>query len=151
MTILLQFADMTTSSNFSDVAVFLLSSLVTGPSFMSILLLVLELWQCLFISDWPEIQESEISRDWGELLMPSLEKMSLILQSVRVTAFIVSELLREQKHGGRCKYTPPHPTTRLGLIICKLCTIFSHFFLKSNEIHSSPTIFSLQIFFNTKL
>ena len=38
-----QFPDMTSSSNFFDVAVFLLSSLVTGPSFMSITGLVLEL------------------------------------------------------------------------------------------------------------
>ena len=31
-----QYADMTSPSNFLDVAVFLLSSLVTGPSFMSV-------------------------------------------------------------------------------------------------------------------
>ena len=38
-----QFVDMTLSSNFSDVALFVLSSLVTYPSFMSISSLVLEL------------------------------------------------------------------------------------------------------------
>ena len=43
MTMTSQFTDMTQSSHFSDVAVFLLSTLVTGPSFMSISLLVLEL------------------------------------------------------------------------------------------------------------
>ena len=39
---------------------FLLSSLVTGRSFMSISSLVLELWQFSFIRDWPEIRKSEI-------------------------------------------------------------------------------------------
>ena len=38
-----------------DVAVFLLSILVTGPSSM-----VLELWQFLFIRDWPEIRKTEM-------------------------------------------------------------------------------------------
>ena len=56
------------------VAVFLLSGLVTGPSLMSISLLVLELWQFSFMRDWREIQKLEISPstfcpisgDWGE-------------------------------------------------------------------------------------
>ena len=49
-----QFGDMASSSNIFDVAVFLLSSLVTGPSFMSILLMVLELQWTLYL---------EIARD----------------------------------------------------------------------------------------
>ena len=52
-----QFADMTPSSYFSDSTIFLLSSLNTGPSFTSISLLVLELWQFFFIEDWPEIRK----------------------------------------------------------------------------------------------
>ena len=40
---------MTSTSNFFDVVLFLLSSLVTGPNFMSISSLVLELWQFSFI------------------------------------------------------------------------------------------------------
>ena len=48
-------SDMTPSSIFFDVVLFLLSSLVIGPSFMSIWSLVLELWQFHFIRDWPEI------------------------------------------------------------------------------------------------
>ena len=51
MTMKSQFADITSSSNFFDVVLFLLSSLVTGPSFMSISSLVLELWQFSFIRD----------------------------------------------------------------------------------------------------
>ena len=46
--------------NFLDVALFLFSSLVTCPRFMSILSLVLELWQFLFIRDWPEIGNSPV-------------------------------------------------------------------------------------------
>ena len=102
-----QFSDMTSLSIFFD-DLFLLSNLVTGPSFMSISSLVLELWQFSFIRDWPEIQESEIplsefcpiSGDWGKLWIPNLAQMSLIecywmLQISRVTAFTVFELLRE--------------------------------------------------------
>ena len=86
MTMTSQFSDMTSSSNFFDVVLFLLSSLVTGPSFMSISSLVLELWQFSFIRDWPEIRKSEIppselcprSGDWGKLWIPHLARMSLI-------------------------------------------------------------------------
>ena len=114
MTMTSQFSDMTSTSNFFDVVLFLLSSLVTGPSFMSISSLVLELWQFSFIRDWPEIRKSEIpssefcpiSGDWGKLWIPNLARMSLIecywmLQNSRVTAFTVLELLREnQLEGG---------------------------------------------------
>ena len=80
---------------------------------MSISSLVLELWQFSFIRDWPEIRKSEIppsefcpiSGDWGELWIPNLAQMSLIkcywmLQNARVTAFTVSELLRENQQDG---------------------------------------------------
>ena len=58
---------------FFCVVLFLLSSLVTGPSFMLMSPLVLELWQFSFIRDWLEIRKSEkspsvfclISGDWG--------------------------------------------------------------------------------------
>ena len=43
MTLMSQFSDMTSSSNFFDVLLFLLSSLVTGPNFMLMSSLVLEL------------------------------------------------------------------------------------------------------------
>ena len=90
-----------------DVVLFLLSSLVTGPSFMSLSSLFLELWQFSFIRDWPEIRKSEIlpsefcpiSGDWVGLWIPNLARMSLIecywmLQNSRVTAFTIFELLR---------------------------------------------------------
>ena len=120
-----QFSDMTSTSNFFDVALFFLSSLVTGPSFVSISSLVLELWQFSFIRDWPEIRKSEIppsefcpiSGDWGKLWIPNKAWISLIecywiLQNSSVTAFTVFELLRENQLGG---ITPPPSSPRLGL------------------------------------
>ena len=100
--------------------------LVIGPSFMSISSLVPELWQFPFISDWPEIGKSEISPskfdpiygDWGELEIPNLAQLSpmkcyWILQDARVTAFTVSELLRENHQegwgGGGVKLPLPSP------------------------------------------
>ena len=55
--------------NFFHVFLSLLSSLVTGPSFMSISSLVLELWQFTFIRDWSEIGISELhsSEFWKHL------------------------------------------------------------------------------------
>ena len=84
-------------------------------SFVSISSLVLELWQFSFIRDWPEIWKSEIppselcpiSGDWGKLGIPNIAQISLmncywVLQNARVTAFTVSELLREnQQRRGR--------------------------------------------------
>ena len=69
-----------------DVVLFLLSSLFSGRSFVSISSLVLELWQFIFITDWPEIRRSKvppsqffpISRDWDELRMANLAWMSVI-------------------------------------------------------------------------
>ena len=123
------FANMTSSSNFFDIVVFLLSSLVTGPSFMSISL-VPELRQLLFMKDWTEVPISEIpssgfcpiSGHWGELWMPNLTRMSLVksywtLQNARVTACTISELLREKQLGGEGwgegVKLPPPPRLRL--------------------------------------
>ena len=122
-----QFSKMRSSSIFFDVVLFLLSSLVTGQSFMSISSLFLGLWQSPFRRDWPEIQKSEIpsydfcpiSRDWGELGVPNLTQTSLIkcywiLQDARVTTFTVSELLREYQQTEGVKLPPSKPL-RLGL------------------------------------
>ena len=48
MTMTPQFTDMMLLSYFFDVVLFLLSSLVTGPSLMSISLLILKLWKFFF-------------------------------------------------------------------------------------------------------
>ena len=60
LTITSQFSGMTLSSIFFNVLVFSLSSIVTGPSFMSISSLVLELLKFSFTRDLTEIQKSEI-------------------------------------------------------------------------------------------
>ena len=102
---------------------FLLSILGTGPSFMSISSLVLELWQFSFIRGWPEIRVSEIppyelrpiSGAWTGLWIPNLSQMSLIEcywmpQNIRVTAFTFFELLRENQLGREGElYRPPRP------------------------------------------
>ena len=80
--------------------------------FSSISWLFLELWQFLFIKDWPETRTLEIPKpefcpiyeDWVELGISNMARMSLIngywiLQNARVTAFTFSELLRENQHG----------------------------------------------------
>ena len=110
-------------SPFFDVVLFVLSSLVTDPSFISISSLVLELWQITFMRDWPEILKSEIplyefcstSGNWGELGIPNLAWMSLIksyymLHNTRVTAFTVSELIRENQQGIKLPSHSPLPT-----------------------------------------
>ena len=87
-----------------DVVFFLLSSLVTVLNFMLILSLVLELWQFLFIGDWPEIWKSEIlpskfcpiSGDWGRMSRRKCYRMS---QNAKVTVLTVLELLRGNQQG----------------------------------------------------
>ena len=119
MTMTLQFFDITSSSIFFDVVLFLLSSLVTCPRFLSISSLVLELWQFFVIRDWRKLRVSEIppsvicpiSTNWGKIGIPNFARMSLIksywmLQNTRVTAFTVSELLRANQPDG---ITPPPP------------------------------------------
>ena len=91
---------------------FFLSSLVTGSSFISISSLVLELWKFSFIRDWLEIRKSEIPPselcsicgDWGKLGILNWAPMFLMkcywmLPNARVTAFTISELLRENQQG----------------------------------------------------
>ena len=106
-----------------DVFVFHLSNLVTGPSFMSIWWLLLELWQFSFIKYWPEIRKSEIpssefcliSSDWCKSGIANLGRMSLIkcywmLQNASATTFTVSKVWRENQQGeGVGKITPLHP------------------------------------------
>ena len=75
-----QFSDMTSPSKLFDVVLYLLSSLFTGPSFMSLSSLVLELWQLPFVRDWPEIWKLEIPScefstipgNWGKLGRPKI-------------------------------------------------------------------------------
>ena len=79
-TITSQFADMASSSSFYGVTLFLLSNLVTGPIFMSILWLVLKLSRFSFIKDWLQMRKLQIHPSefcplpvyWRELGIPNL-------------------------------------------------------------------------------
>ena len=91
--------------NFLDVVLLALSKLVTGPRFMLISSLVLELWQFSFIRVWPEIRKSKIpssefcpiSGDW--------------LPNARVTTFSVYRfwLIKGKPTEGRGILPPPPP------------------------------------------
>ena len=145
MTVTSQFVNMMLSSSFIDVAVFLLSGLVTGPGFMAISLLGMELWQFLFIRDWSKIWKSKvpfsefcpIPGDWGELGIPNLAWMFLrtsywMLQNCRVTACTVSELIRENQQGS--KINPPNPGLNNFLYILVEYHIFFPYFWKRNIV-----------------
>ena len=86
-----------------DITLFFLSSLVTGPSFMSISSLVLELWQFSFIREGPEIWKSEILLSEFCQIFGTGESCQTwgyqMLQKYRVTTFTFSELLRENQQG----------------------------------------------------
>ena len=135
-------------SIFFDVALFLLSSLVTGSSFMSISSLVLELWKFSFIRDWTEIRKLEIppsefcpiSADLVKLGIPNLAWMFLIkcywmLQNARITAFTVSELLRENRRregGGGALKLPPTQIQGFWIV-----TSFSTLFPRVSTLYDS--------------
>ena len=112
MTMTSQLPNMTASSNFFEVVLFLLLSLVTGPSFMSISSLVLELWQFSFIRDWPEIWKSEIpppsefcpSGDWDEVWVSNLAQMSnkIVLNAAKFQGYSLYrfwDVKRENQRG----------------------------------------------------
>ena len=155
MTMTSQFSDMTSSSIFFDVVLFLLSSLVTGPSFMSILSLVWNydnfFYKGLTRNSEIEIPPSEfcpISADWGKLWIPNLAWMSLIerywmLQNSRVTAFSVLELLRENQLGGGGNFTP----TQIRVNGQNLLSLTNYFLNFSNTYWQNvPAIDSLVFF-----
>ena len=122
---------MTMTSQYAEISIFWryfvsLVNFSSGANFMSILSLVLKLWQFTVIRDWPETRQSEIPPsefcqifgDWGELWIPNLARVSLMkcywmLPNDRVTTFTISELLRENQQGG--DNITPSPTPRLGL------------------------------------
>ena len=115
------------------VVLFLLSSLVTGTSFMSISSLVLEFWQFCFIRNWPEIWKSEISPykfcpisgDWVKSGLPNLArrfplKCYWMLQYARVTALIVYNPL-PPPHTHTQISVNPLPGITLSFVFCSIC------------------------------
>ena len=121
-----QFPDITSPSNLFDVVLFLLWSLVNGPSFMLISSLVLELWQFSFIRDWPEIRKSEtlpsefcpIFGDWDKLGIRNLTRVSLIkcywMAQNAIYRFWVIKGKPIGEEGGRVKLST---SSKLGLIV----------------------------------
>ena len=107
---------------FFDLASFLLSSLVTSPSFMSISWLVLELWQFSFIKDWPKIQKSKISssefcprsRDWGTKFGTNISnKMLLSAAKYQGYCFYHFWAIKGKPTERRVKSPPTHTQIRL--------------------------------------
>ena len=111
-----KFWEMTPSSNIFDIVFFVKFSykskfdvnIITDFGVMKTSFLSYE----NFLRDWLEIRKLEIARselcplswEWGELRIPNLVATSLIksywiLQNARVTAFTVSDLLREYQQG----------------------------------------------------
>ena len=106
---------------------FLLSNLVTDPSFMSISLPVMELWQFLFIRDWLENRKLKIhlskfrpiSGDWGKLGMQNLAGISLMkcywmLENARFT-WIIKRKPTGRREGGEVKDAPTQIGVKLNL------------------------------------
>ena len=115
-----QFFDMTLLP-FLEVALFPLWRLVTGPSFMSISSLVLELWQFSFIRDWPEIRKSKIPNIWrlGQVEDTKFgtnisNKMLLNAAKCQGYSFYCFWVIKEKPTGGEVKLALA-PSSRLGL------------------------------------
>ena len=107
MAMTLQFINMTSLRKHFEIVLFILSSLVTSPSFMSISPLVMELWQ-FFLKGidqksgnqkYPRLIFAQ-SADWGKLGITKLARISLtkwywMLENARITSFML-EIFWEQ-------------------------------------------------------
>ena len=120
---------MTKTSSFFDFVLFLLSSLLTGPSFMSISSLVLELWEFPFTIFWPESRKSEIppsefcsiSGDWSKLGIPNLGQTSLMkwwnvtecckMSGLQLLPFLSYYGKTNRGFGGQIPHPSPAPTS----------------------------------------
>ena len=107
------------------------SSLVTGPSVMSISSLVLELWQFSFIRHWPEIQKSDItlsgfcpiSGDRRELGIPNLPQMLPNVAKCQGYSFNCFWLIKGKPTEGVKLLPPPPPNLtqiRVKLTFCPI-------------------------------
>ena len=132
MTITLQFSDMASQSrflifllsSFSCHAVFVLSSLVIGSSFMSISLLFLELCQFFFIRDRPEIRKLKIALSAFCPISGEWDKLG------------------KQGEGGGVKF----PSPRLGLTTLALWLSVISEILQQKPGIQSNIVFELTIF-----
>ena len=92
--------------HFLDIAMFLLSNLVIGPSFVSISWCVLEFWQFSLIKDWQEIGNTPVcvlpniwrlGRVWDTRFI--CNKMLLNAAKCQGYSWSVFELLRKNQEG----------------------------------------------------
>ena len=119
----LKFAKKTSSSNFPDIVLFLLLSLVTGPSFMSILLLVLELQQFLFIRDLTIF----LSNIW-RLGQVRVTKFGMKVSNKKLfnpSKCQVYKILKENQPRGEGRGVVKIPPPRLALNECKQSVWFN--------------------------
>ena len=95
---------------FFDTFTFLLSLLVVSPTLMSVSLLVLELWQFLFIRDLTRNLEIKITLVWvcpiPNFAWMSLMKRYLMLQNTRFTVYDAWVFKRGREED--CKNTPSY-------------------------------------------
>ena len=142
-----QFSNMMLSSNVIHVVLFLLSSLVICPSFMSISSLVQKLWQFLFIKNWPEIRKSEIPpsefcprwlRRVKNTKLGTNVSIEILLNAAKCQGcsfyhfWVIKGKLTEEKggggEGGRGVKLPLHPPTQIRVKKCmKFWEMFSWF------------------------
>ena len=99
--------DMTSSPNFFHLVLFLLSSLVAGPSFMSILSLVQELWQFLETRRLGQVTDTKFETNVSN-------KMLLHAAKCQSYSFYRFWVIKEKLAGGKINPPLPH-TPRLGL------------------------------------
>ena len=116
---------------FFDVVLFLLSSLVTVPSFISVSTLAQELGQFTFTRDLPEARKLEatpvefcpISRDCDKFVIPNFAQMSLKILLNDAKCWSYSFYLfwvikgKPSRGGGKITPLPPPDTPRLQLIL----------------------------------
>ena len=151
---------MTSTSNFFDIALFLLSGLVTGPSFMSTSSLILKLWQFSFT----RIDQKSGNRKYPRLsfwVLPNILRLERVIDTKFGTNVSNIKLLNASKFHGYGFYRfwivkgkstggvgnyPPQP--RLGLILNQAS---SNFLCNSLRLQISSLLIYLHPFLNKRL
>ena len=128
-------SDMTSTSNFCDVALFLLSSLVTGPSFMVNIVIGSGIITIFFYKGLTRIPEIGITPFWG---LPNISRLGRVMDTKFGTnvskfqgySFYRFGIIKEKQP----VILPPPPTPRLGLKSKLVC----------NDLHMRISILLFQ-------